>query len=74
MQIYINFTCRECGREQTIRTDTADYGVLSGPDLVQGDHLYYEVVQPHVVSLACQCGHVSAELGLGYGFLEEHRP
>ena len=25
MQIYLTFTCRECGEENTLRTDTADY-------------------------------------------------
>lgn len=42
MQIYHTFTCRECGQDQTIRTDTADYGDLNGPHLAQGDHQYHE--------------------------------
>lgn len=28
MQIYLKWTCRKCGLDQELRTDTADYGVL----------------------------------------------
>lgn len=68
MQIDHTFTCRDCGREQTIRTDTADYGHLNGPYLAQGDHQYHDVDQVYVLPLRCPCGHVSGELGLGYVF------
>lgn len=74
MQINLTFTCRECGEDQTIRTDTSDYGVLFA-SVTPG--FSEPVVHPaKVLSLGCQaCGHVSGELGLGYIFRpEQHAP
>ncbi len=64
MQIELVFTCRDCGRDNTTRTDTADYGVLADG----------EVTPAHTVDLLCFCGHISGQIGLGYRYGQEHRP
>ena len=70
MQIEITFACRECGQDTTLRTDTSDYGVLSDnlttvTLILAGSRR--DLYCPH-------CGHISGQVGLGYRFLESHRP
>ena len=66
MQIYIEFTCRECGQDIRLHTDTSNYGVL----LFDSN----TVEQAQVLELHCTCDHVSGKLGLGYRLLPQHRP
>ena len=74
MQIEITFTCRECGKENTLHTDTSYYGVLE--EAYNGDlERDVLIVDPATaLGLGCPCGHISSELGLGYRYLSEHRP
>ena len=65
MQIFLKWSCRECGSDRTIGTDSSRYGTITVNDSVD---------QPQIVALRCGCGHVSAELALGYRHLPEHRP
>ena len=70
MQIEITFNCCECGQENTLGTDTSDYGFLKAS--AHGLLHTVEIALP--LDLSCRCGHVSGELGLGYRFLQKHRP
>jgi hypothetical protein len=75
MQIYLKWTCRECGQDQETRTDTANYGLLSG---MEGDPPNDArdgfVNNALVVALYCRnCVHVSGNVGLGYEYKAEHR-
>jgi len=87
MRIVIGFTCRECESDQELVLDTSKFGVLldsSNPELVlvTGEKVSVPVATGQVVSgsesleLRCAgCGHVSGELGMGYGFNREiHAP
>lgn len=68
MQIEITFTCQECELHNTLRTDTSNHGTLVLVGLT-------DVKNALVIDLACKCGHVSGELGLGYRFIrEKHQP
>jgi hypothetical protein len=70
MQITLKFTCRECGRDQELRTDTAGYGVMT-----MNDEGTVTVEALGAWDLRCRvCGHVSGRVGLGYQYKEEHRP
>ena len=74
-QIELTFTCRECGQETTLRTDTSNYGVLGE---AHNDNIGRAVPIVNIAlaqDLRCEwCHHISGELGLGYRFQEQHKP
>ncbi len=72
MQIEIDFTCRECGEEVSLPTDTFRYGSFR-VRAAKGE-AHFSVQVPFILDLKCSCGHISGQLGLGYRYLEEHRP
>jgi len=76
MEIQTTFTCRECGADTTLTTDTSNYGPMD----ITGQSDNWEVAhvpEGMILNLECQghsCGHISGQLGLGYLFQDEHRP
>jgi hypothetical protein len=73
MQIYLRWTCRECGQDQETRTDTANYGTFLQS---KTDPVYpHFIPNPYGLSLTCRfCDHNSGIIGLGYQYKAEHRP
>lgn len=65
MQIKITFTCRKCGQDQTLITDTSEYGLLSDPYIADNA----PVVDPAtILELRCTCNYISGDIGMGYRF------
>ena len=73
MQIEISFTCRECEQENTLRTDTANFGSIEESWDTNGMPIP-NVERALALELRCSCGHVSGQIGLGYGYFKQHRP
>lgn len=74
MQITTGWTCRECGRDNTITTDTSEAGVGALKPVVSGT--VYEGRIGSLHNLFCpRCQHISGEIGFHYRFdADKHAP
>jgi len=75
MQIRLTFTCRECGQDRELLTDTSNYGVVFELDPPALAGVTASVDDGCLLELKCMgCGHVSGEVVPGYRYRAERRP